>query len=139
VAILRVFGASIGKGVRIKTGVKVKFPWRLRVGDHSWLGENLWIDSIAEVRIGSHCCVSQGVYLCTGSHDWSRDTFDLMVGSIILEDHSWLGAQSVVAPGVIVGEGAVLGLGSVATGPLEPWTIYMGTPAVPTKKRIIGG
>lgn len=137
VGLLRLFGASVGRGVRIKPGVKVKFPWRLIVGDHSWLGEDLWIDNLAEVRIGSHCCLSQGVYLCTGSHDWSSDTFDLMTGPIVLEDHAWLGAKSIVAPGVTVGEGAVLSLGSVATGRLEPWKVYRGTPAVPTKERSV--
>ena len=135
--LLRLFGASIGRGVRIKPGVRVKFPWRLVVGDHSWLGEDLWIDNIAEVRIGSHCCVSQGVYLCTGSHDWSSDTFDLIAGPIVVESHAWLGARSVVGPGVTVGEGAVLSLGAVATRPLEPWTIYSGTPAVPAKERSV--
>ena len=82
VVVLRTFGASIGRGVRIKPGVKVKFPWRLTVGHHCWLGEDLWIDNLAEVRIGAHCCLSQGVYLCTGSHDWSRDTFDLIINTV---------------------------------------------------------
>jgi putative colanic acid biosynthesis acetyltransferase WcaF len=135
VAVLRAFGASIGQGVRIKPGVKVKFPWRLTVGDHCWLGEDLWIDNLAEVQIGSHCCISQGVYLCTGSHDWSQDTFDLMARPIVVENHAWLGARSIVAPGVTVREGAVLGLGSVATRSLDAWTIYLGTPALPLRQR----
>jgi putative colanic acid biosynthesis acetyltransferase WcaF len=135
VVVLRAFGASIGGGVRIKPGVKVKFPWRLTVGDHCWLGEDLWIDNLAEVRIGAHCCLSQGVYLCTGSHDWSRDTFDLITGPIIVQDHAWIGAKAVVAPGLTVGEGAVLGLGSVATHSLDPWTIYLGSPAKPNRQR----
>jgi putative colanic acid biosynthesis acetyltransferase WcaF len=135
VAVLRAFGASIGRGVRIKPGVRVKFPWRLTVGEYSWLGEDLWIDNLDEVRIGAHCCISQGAYLCTGSHDWSSDTFDLITKPIVVEDHAWLGARSVVAPGVTVREGAVLGLGSVATRSLEPWTIYMGTPADAIRQR----
>lgn len=135
VRVLAIFGASIGRGVRIKPGVRVKFPWRLTVGDHCWLGEDLWIDNLAEVRIGSHCCISQGAYLCTGSHDWSRDTFDLITKPILVENHAWLGARCVVAPGVTVGEGAVLGLGSVATRPLEAWTVYQGSPAQPVRQR----
>lgn len=135
VIVLRSFGASVGAGVRIKPGVKVKFPWRLHVGDYCWLGEDLWIDNLAEVRIGAHCCISQGAYLCTGSHDWASDTFDLITRPIILHDHAWIGAKAVVAPGVTVGEGAVLGLGSVATRSLEPWTIHVGLPAKPVRQR----
>jgi putative colanic acid biosynthesis acetyltransferase WcaF len=135
VIVLRWFGAAIGAGVRVKPGVRVKFPWRLHVGDHCWLGEDLWIDNLAEVRIGSHCCLSQGAYLCTGSHDWSRDTFDLITRPIIVEDHAWVGARAVVAPGVVIGEGAILALGSVATKSLQPWTIYLGSPAHPVRER----
>jgi putative colanic acid biosynthesis acetyltransferase WcaF len=135
VTVLRAFGASIGQGVRVKPGVIVKFPWRLAVGDYSWLGENLWIDNLAEVHIGSHCCISQGVYLCTGSHDWSSDTFDLITKPIVVHDHAWIGARAAVAPGVTVGEGAILALASVATRPLEPWTIYSGSPAQAIRAR----
>jgi putative colanic acid biosynthesis acetyltransferase WcaF len=135
VIVLRTFGAVIGRGVRIKPGIRVKFPWRLTVGDHCWLGEDLWIDNLAEVRIGDHCCLSQGVYLCTGSHDWSRDTFDLITGPITVHDHAWIGAKAVVAPGLTIGEGAVLGLGSVATQSLDAWTIYLGSPAQPVRQR----
>ena len=64
--VLKVFGATIGQGVRIKPGVRVKFPWRLTVGDHVWIGEDAWLDNLAPVTIGNHVCISQGVYLCTG-------------------------------------------------------------------------
>ena len=68
--ILRAFGALIGKRVLIKPGVRIKFPWRLEIGDDSWVGEDVWIDNLAPVQIGANCCISQGVYICTGSHDW---------------------------------------------------------------------
>ena len=135
--VLRLFGARLGKGVVIKPGVRIKFPWRLVVGDHSWLGEDVWLDSLAEIDIGSNCCISQGAYLCTGSHDWSSENFDLTVKSIKLSDHVWIAARAVVGPGVTVGEGAVLGLGSVATRDLAPWTIYNGIPAVAVRKRSV--
>jgi len=135
VAILRLFGASIGQGVRIKPQVKIKFPWRLTVGDHAWLGEGLWIDNLAQVTIGDHVCLSQGVYLCTGNHDWSRPSFDLRLGAIHIQAGSWVAAKAVLGPGVIVGEGAILSLGGVATQSLEPWTIYSGNPAQAIKKR----
>jgi putative colanic acid biosynthesis acetyltransferase WcaF len=133
--VLRMFGARIGSGVNIKPGVRVKFPWRLSVGDHTWIGEDVWIDNLADVAIGSHCCVSQGAYLCTGSHDWTKPTFDLIVRPIRIEDEAWVAAQATIAPGVTMGEGSVLGLGSVATRDLAPWTINTGNPALMVKTR----
>jgi putative colanic acid biosynthesis acetyltransferase WcaF len=133
--LLRLFGARIGRGVNIKPGLRVKFPWRLTVGDFTWIGEDVWIDNLATVEIGANCCISQGTYLCTGSHDWSKPAFDLVTKSIMIRDGAWLAARSVVAPGVTVEEGAVLGLGSVATKNLEPWTICYGVPALPVRKR----
>lgn len=136
--LLRRFGADIGRQVTIKPGLRVKFPWRLHIGDHSWIGEDVWIDNLAEVRIGDHCCVSQGVYLCTGNHDWSQPGFDLVVQSISIESQSWLAARSVVGPGVTVQEGAVLGLGSVAARDLQAWQIHLGSPAAPVRPRVVG-
>ncbi|MCB0338498.1 MAG: WcaF family extracellular polysaccharide biosynthesis acetyltransferase [Bdellovibrionales bacterium] len=132
---LRVFGASIGTKVRIKPGLKVKFPWLLSVGDYSWLGENAWIDNLDSVRIGSHCCISQSAYLCTGDHSWAKESFDLITAPITLEDHSWVAAHSIVAPGTTLKEGAVLALGSVAKGTLNAWTIYQGNPAKAVRER----
>ena len=126
---LRLFGAQIGRGARLKPRLRVKFPWRLELGDHVWLGEGVWIDNLAPVTIGDHCCVSQGAYLCTGSHDWSREDFALVTAPIALEEKCWIGAQAVVAPGVTLHQGAVLGLGAVAVSDLEPWSIYLGNPA----------
>jgi putative colanic acid biosynthesis acetyltransferase WcaF len=134
-AILRLFGAQIGTGVEIKSRVRIKFPWRLKIGAHSWIGEDVWIDNLADVHIGSNCCVSQGVYLCTGSHDWTKPTFDLIVRPIRVGDHSWIAARSTVGPGVTTGEGSVLALGSVATSDLAPWSIYSGSPAMFLRSR----
>lgn len=137
VKILRLFGASMGIGIRIKPGVKVKFPWRLTVGDSCWLGEQVWIDNLAPVTLAENVCLSQGVYLCTGNHDWTKPTFDLCIDKICIEHSAWIGAKAVIGPGVTVGEGAVLGLGSTASSSLERWTIYAGHPAVPLKARKI--
>lgn len=134
-AALKLFGAKIGRGVTIRAGVRVKFPWRLRVGDHCWIGEDAWLDNLAEICIGSHCCISQGAYLCTGSHDRRKSSFDLIVRPITLEDEVWLAARSVVGPGVICGRGAVLALGSVAVRNLLPQHIHQGVPALPLKSR----
>jgi putative colanic acid biosynthesis acetyltransferase WcaF len=133
--VLRCFGAQVGTGVRIKQGLKVKFPWRLVVGDFVWLGENCWIDNVALVTIESHTCLSQEVYLCTGNHDWSSPSFQLKELPIHIGEGSWVAARAMVAPGVTIGRGAVLCLGSVASRSLEPMTIYAGNPAQPIKER----
>lgn len=137
VFLLRLFGAEIGEGVRIKPGVRVKFPWRLVIGDHVWLGEDLWIDNLAPVTIGDHVCVSQDVYICTGNHDWSKPEFSLKTQAIAIESGSWIAARSSIAPGVTIGESAILTLGSVALKSLEPMQIYQGNPAVSVKTRVL--
>jgi putative colanic acid biosynthesis acetyltransferase WcaF len=132
---LRRFGAKIGQQVRIKPGVQIKFPWRLTIGDFVWLGENAWIDNLAEVTIESHVCISQGVYLCTGNHDWNHPNFRLIPGEIHIQEGSWIAAKAVIGPGVTVGKGAVLTLGGVAAKSLAAMTIYAGNPAQPIKQR----
>ena len=135
IAVLRAFGARIGIGVVIKPHVKVKFPWRLTVGAHSWIGEEVWIDNLADVAIGAHCCISQGAYLCTGSHDWSKPGFDLITRPIEIGDEAWICAKACVGPGVRVARGAVLALGSVATSDLAAWTCYASLAASPVHLR----
>lgn len=135
--LLKLFGADIGRGVIIKPGLRVKFPWKLTIGDYSWIGEDVWIDNLAHVEIGSHCCISQAAYLCTGSHDWSKPAFDLLIKPIKINNGAWIAAKAVVGPGVIVGEGAVLSLGSIASKNLDPWGIYQGNPAKYIRKRVI--
>lgn len=137
VFLLRAFGADIGVGVRINPRVRVKFPWRLTVGDYSWIGEDVWIDNLALVSVGSNVCVSQGVYLCTGSHDWSSAAFDLVTRSIHVEDGAWICAKAIVGPGVRIGPGAVLALGGVATQDLRSWTVYGGNPSTAIRQRSI--
>lgn len=135
--ILCAFGAKIDKGVIIKPRIRVKFPWRLKVGNHSWLGEGVWIDNLAEVTIGSHCCLSQGAYLCTGSHDWADPKFKLITASIVLKDECWVGAKTLLGPGTIAERGSVVTMGSVASGRLIALSIYTGTPAKIIKERKI--
>lgn len=133
--ILRCFGAQVGQRVRIKPSVRVKFPWQLIIGDYVWIGENAWLDNLASITLESHVCLSQDVYLCTGNHDWAHPDFKLMTGPIYIEQGSWIAARSVIGPGVTVGRGAVLTLGSVTGRSLEPMTIYAGNPAQPIKSR----
>ena len=124
-ALLRAFGARIGRGVVIKPGVRIKFPLRLSIGDNVWLGEAVWIDNLVQVKIGSNSCISQGAYLCTGSHDWTASAFNLIARPITVGSGCWIGAHARVAPGTIMGDGAVLVMGAFASGHLDPGSIYL--------------
>ena len=134
---LKKFGANIGKGVVIKPNVKIKFPWKLIIGENSWIGEGVWIDNLDQVSIGNSVCISQGAFVFTGNHDYKKITFDLITLPIIIEDGVWIGALAVVCPGVICGTQAILSVSSVANKNLEPYGIYKGNPALLTSKRII--
>lgn len=136
-SILRLFGARIGNGVVIKPSVNIKFPWKLTVGNHVWIGENVWIDNLAEVVIRDHVCLSQGALLLTGNHDFSKSTFDLIHRPILIESGAWIGAQAVVTSGVTIGKEAVLSVKSVASQNLEGGYIYRGNPAQVIKERKI--
>ncbi|HEX8332347.1 MAG TPA: WcaF family extracellular polysaccharide biosynthesis acetyltransferase [Segetibacter sp.] len=135
--LIKAFGGKVGTGVIIKPSVKIKYPWFLEIGDHCWIGENVWIDNLAKVTIGNNVCLSQGSFLLTGNHDYKKTTFDLIIAEIILEDGVWLGAKSVVCPGVTCKTHSVLSVGSVATKTLEAYSIYQGIPAAKIKERII--
>ena len=127
--LLRMFGARIGSGVVVKPRVTIKYPWKLAVGDHSWIGEQVWIDNLDQVTIGAHVCISQGALLLCGNHDYKKPTFDLITGPIVLENGVWIGAKASVAPGVTCGSHSVLAMGGVATKNLEAWKVYQGNPA----------
>lgn len=135
--VLRAFGANVGTRVVIKPRVTITFPWKLTLGDCVWVGEQSWLLNLAPIRIGSNVCISQRAFLCTGNHDYSKPTFDLITREIEVHNGAWIGASSFVAPGVDVGSHAVLTAGSVATGNLEPFTIYRGNPARAVRKREI--
>ncbi|HEU4554240.1 MAG TPA: WcaF family extracellular polysaccharide biosynthesis acetyltransferase [Chitinophaga sp.] len=136
-ALLRMFGARVGKGLVIKTKVRIKNPWRLTIGDHCWIGESVWIDNLEDVVLGNNVCVSQGALLLTGNHDYKKSDFPYRLGKITIEDGVWIGAQAVVCPGVVCRSHAILTVGSVATRELEPWGIYSGNPAVAVRERVI--
>jgi putative colanic acid biosynthesis acetyltransferase WcaF len=136
-ALLRAFGAKVGKGVTIKPGVNVKYAWHLTIGHHTWIGENVWIDSLVPVIIGNNVCISQGAVLLTGNHNYKKTAFDLVTKSVVLEDGVWIGAGAMVMPGVTAASHAVLTGGSVATKNLAAYTIYQGNPAVNIRQRVI--
>ncbi|NND93438.1 MAG: colanic acid biosynthesis acetyltransferase WcaF [Flavobacteriales bacterium] len=134
---LRIFGASIGKGLVIKPCVNIKYPWHLEIGDHVWIGEKVWIDNLDIVSIGSHCCISQGALILSGNHDYTKPAFDLKTAPIVIEEGAWIGARGMVTSGVTVGSHAVLSVMSVANKDLDSYMIYQGNPAKVVRDRNI--
>lgn len=134
-SILRLFGAKIGKGVVIKPKVNIKFPWKLAIGDHTWIGENVWIDNLDTVEIGKNACISQGALILSGNHHYKKTSFDLVVRPIKIEDGVWIGARCVVTQGVVCRSHSVLVVNSVASTHLESYSINRGNPATKIKDR----
>ncbi|MEO7214182.1 WcaF family extracellular polysaccharide biosynthesis acetyltransferase [Mucilaginibacter sp.] len=137
-SLLKLFGAKLGTGVVIKPAVNIKSPWLLSIGNHTWIGEGVWIDNLVMVTIGSNVCLSQNAILQTGSHNYKSKTFNLITGLIVVEDGAWIGCAAIINQGVTVGSHAVLTTGSVANKNLEPYFIYQGNPAVKIRAREIG-
>lgn len=135
--LLKIFGAKIGTGLIIKNNVIIKSPWNLIVGDNCWLGEGCWIDNLDKVTIGNNVCISQGAMLLTGNHDYTDSSMPYRNAPIIIEDGAWIGAKSVVSPGVNVKMNAILTVGSIATKDMDTNGIYQGNPAIKIRIRKI--
>lgn len=109
VAILRAFGATVGEGVLIRHRVRIHWPWKLTVGDNTWIGEGAWLLNLETITIGKNVCISQEAFLCTGSHDRRSPTFEFDNAPISLEDACWVAARAAVLRGVTVGAGSTVG------------------------------
>jgi putative colanic acid biosynthesis acetyltransferase WcaF len=133
-ALLRAFGAKVGKTAKISSSCFIWAPWKFSIGERSALGDNVYVYSMAQVTIGSFCAVSEGTFLCTGTHGTSLSR-PLLMHPITIRDYSWVAAQSFVMPGVTIGEGAVIGARSVVTKDMPPWTICVGHPCRPVRRR----
>src|SRR5438105_3223473 len=94
--VLKAFGAMVGRNVVIKPGVRVKFPWKLEIGDFTWVGEDVWLDNVDWIRIGANVCISQGAYLGSGNHDWAHEHFALRAAPIQIGEGSWICAKAIV-------------------------------------------
>lgn len=133
--LLQRFGAKLGKGVHIYPRVKVWAPWNLVCEDYVGVGDGAELYNPAPMRLGEFCVISQDSYLCGATHDYNDPAFPLLAYEMTVGARAWICARACVAPGVNVGEGAVLALASVATRNLEPWTVYAGSPARPVRER----
>jgi putative colanic acid biosynthesis acetyltransferase WcaF len=136
--LLRLFGATLGRHVHVYPGVRVWAPWQLRIGDRVGIADGAIIYNMAMVSIGSNTTISQGAHLCCGSHNIDSSNFQLVTAPIVLGSHVWICADAFVAPGVSVAEGCVVGARAVLTKTIaEPWSVWVGNPAVPKRKRRI--
>lgn len=122
-AILRAFGAQIGKGVLIRHRVSVQWPWKLAIGDNSWVGTDAELYNLDNIVIGSDVCISQHVFLCTGSHDRTSETFEFDNGPIVVENGAWVCARATVLRGVTIGANSIIGATSLVTCDVPPNSI----------------
>lgn len=134
VKILRAFGAEIGEGVYIKPRVRIHWPWRLSVGDHSWIGEDAWILNLVQVTIGRQSIISQSALLCSGSHDMHSPTFELDNAPIVIGDGTWIAARATVLRGVTVGDNAVVGAGALVAKDVPDGEIVLAPLARPVQR-----
>jgi putative colanic acid biosynthesis acetyltransferase WcaF len=134
--LLRRFGAQIGAGVIIRPSVKIPYPWKLKIGDYSWIGDDVVLYCFADITIGRDAVVSQKSYLCAGTHDYRSPNFDITASPIVIEDEAWIAADVFVAPGVTIGKGAVVGSRSSVFTNLPAMTVCVGSPARAIHARI---
>ena len=134
--LLRLFGAQVGRGVLIRSTAKFTYPWKVSIGDYSWIGEQTVFYSLDEIRIGTHVAIAHGVYFNTGLHDYTKKEFTILSKKIIIEDECWITNDVYLAPGIIIEKGSVIGArSSVYKNMPKGWICY-GNPAKPIKKRI---
>ncbi|WP_318311075.1 putative colanic acid biosynthesis acetyltransferase [Flagellimonas crocea] len=134
--LLRIFGAKIGKGVIIRPTVKITYPWKLTIGNYSWVGDDVVLYSLGEIEIGVNTVISQKSYLCTGSHDYMKSDFPIYSDKIKIGDSCWLATDVYIAPGVTIGKATIVGARSSVFKSLPEKTICYGSPAKPIKNRI---
>lgn len=130
IIILRLFGAEIGRGVNIRQHVRVHWPWKLRVADDVWIGVDAWLLNLEPITIGSNVCISQGVFLCTGSHDHRSPTFEFDNAPIVIEDGVWVAARATVLRGVTIRKGALIGATALVSKDVPERAKMLAVPAM---------
>ena len=135
--LLRLFGAKIGKGVLIRPTVRITYPWKVNIGDYTWVGENCVLYSLGDIKIGNHVAIAHGVYFNTGLHDYKKETFDIAAKPVVIGDESWITNDVYIAPGVTIGRGCVIGARSSVMKSMPEGHVCYGSPAIPVKKRDI--
>jgi putative colanic acid biosynthesis acetyltransferase WcaF len=133
--LLRLFGAIIGENVLIRPTVKILYPWKLIVGDWSWIGDEVTLYNMETINIGENCVISQKSYLCTSSHDHTKSSFEIFAQPIDIKNETWIASDVFIAPGVTIGHGTVVGFRSTVNKDLPPQMVCYGNPAKPIKPR----
>jgi putative colanic acid biosynthesis acetyltransferase WcaF len=134
--LLKLFGANVGTGVKVRSSVTVTYPWKVTIGDYTQIGDDVVIYSFAPITIGNHVVISQKSYLCAGTHNFRSPSFEIQAAPIVVEDEAWLAADVFVSPGITVGRGAVVGARSSIFSNLPAMMICTGSPARAVKPRI---
>lgn len=135
VSLLRLFGARIGKGVSIRPTARFTYPWKVYIGDYSWIGDDVVLYSLDKITIGKHCVISQKSYLCTGSHDPQDPAFGLKTAAIAIGNGAWVAADCFIAPGVQIGANAVIGARSNVLSNIPNQQVCWGSPCRPRYAR----
>lgn len=133
--LLRAFGAKIGRGVIIRPSVQVTYPWKVTIGDYSWIGDEVVLYSLGEIEIGSNAVISQRSYICTGSHNYNSNSFEIYSKKITIGNKCWLASDVYVAPNVTIGDSTVVGARSSVFKDLPVNKVCKGSPAKPFKDR----
>lgn len=129
--LLRLFGATIGKGVVIRPSARFTYPWKVAIGDYSWVGDDVVFYSIDQITIGAHCVISQKSYLCTGSHDIADRSFALITAPINIGNGAWIATDCFIAAGVNIGANSVIGARSSVMKSMPSQQVAWGSPCVP--------
>jgi putative colanic acid biosynthesis acetyltransferase WcaF len=138
-SLLRLFGAKIGKGVLIRPTARFTYPWKISIGDYSWIGDDVVFYSLDQITIGEHCIISQKSYLCTGSHDIQDPTFGLKTASITIGNGAWVAADCFVGLGVEIGANTVIGARSSVFKSMPSGQVCWGNPCRPQHPRLKEG
>ncbi|TYA74125.1 WcaF family extracellular polysaccharide biosynthesis acetyltransferase [Seonamhaeicola marinus] len=133
--LLRTFGAQIGKKVIIRPNVRITYPWKVKIGDNSWIGDDVVLYSLGEIEIGCNTVISQKSYICTGTHDYTKKDFPIKNNKIIVKDECWIATDVFVGPGVVIESKTVVGARSSVFDNLNAESVYIGSPAKFVKKR----
>jgi len=135
VFLLKSFGAKIGSNVLIRPSARVTYPWKVRIGDNSWIGDNVTVYSLSDITIGADVVISQRSYICAATHDYSKTSFDMIGKKVTIEDQVWLATDVFVAPGINIGRGAVIGARSSVFKDVPPGTMSVGNPSIVVRSR----
>ncbi|NJR21752.1 MAG: colanic acid biosynthesis acetyltransferase WcaF [Richelia sp. CSU_2_1] len=135
--LLRLFGAQIGRGVIVRPTARFTYPWKVEIGDWSWIGDDVVFYSLDRISIGKHCVISQKSYLCTGTHDSRDPAFRLITASVIIHDGAWIAADCFISPGVEIGANTLIGARSSVFKNMPAGFVCMGNPCVPRYRREI--